>query len=202
MTFFQLIEKSGFPTRRARFCCEKLKEYKVLDMAIHGIRRSESTARAKRYSSTDPIICRNYGNSKKNHVDVILPILDWTDNDVAEFIKERGIKVHPLYYNENGELVVTRRLGCMGCPLAPRAAIMDFKKYPKLLKRWLTAGQIWWDTHPNASSRKKFANIYELMVHNLFYSSYDKFRRSIDGDLFGDKIDCKEFLEQYFNIEL
>ena len=37
ITFFDLIKKKGFPTRRARFCCEKLKEYKVMDMAIHGI---------------------------------------------------------------------------------------------------------------------------------------------------------------------
>lgn len=49
MTFFELIAKKGFPTRRARFCCEVLKEYKVLDNAIQGIRRCESTARAERY---------------------------------------------------------------------------------------------------------------------------------------------------------
>lgn len=29
MTFFQLVENKGIPTRRARFCCEVLKEYKV-----------------------------------------------------------------------------------------------------------------------------------------------------------------------------
>ena len=38
-TFFQLIEKHGFPTMRARFCCDKLKEYKIMDDAIQGIRR-------------------------------------------------------------------------------------------------------------------------------------------------------------------
>ena len=48
ISFFKLIEKNGFPTRRARFCCKKLKEYKVLDKAVHGIRRCESTARSKR----------------------------------------------------------------------------------------------------------------------------------------------------------
>lgn len=39
LSFFELIEKKGFPTRRARFCCEDLKEYKVLDNSIQGIRR-------------------------------------------------------------------------------------------------------------------------------------------------------------------
>ena len=91
ISFLKLIEKKGFPTRRARFCCEKLKEYKIMDMAVQGIRRNESTARAKRYDPNDPVICRIYG-SKKNHVSVILPILEWTDEDVAEFLAERGVK--------------------------------------------------------------------------------------------------------------
>ena len=82
ITFFDLIKKKGYPTRRARFCCEKLKEYKVMDMAVQGIRRCESTARSKRYSEGDPIICRVYG-SKKNHCSIVLPILSWTDEDVA-----------------------------------------------------------------------------------------------------------------------
>ena len=34
MSFLNIIEKKGFPTRRARFCCEYLKEYKVMDKAI------------------------------------------------------------------------------------------------------------------------------------------------------------------------
>lgn len=201
MRFFELIEKKGFPTRRARFCCEVLKEYKVMDMAIQGIRRCESTARAKRYDPNDPVICRIYG-SKKNHCSVILPILEWTDEDVAEFIQERGIKCHPLYYDEQGQFHPERRLGCLSCPLSHRSAIVDFQKYPLLLKQWIKAGQKWWDSHPSASSHTKFANVYELMVHNLFYQTYDEFRSSIDGELFGDKIDCKQFLEEYFKVKL
>lgn len=58
MNFFDLVKKKGCPTRRARFCCEVLKEYKVLDQAIQGIRRSESRAREARYN--EPQICRVY----------------------------------------------------------------------------------------------------------------------------------------------
>lgn len=115
-SFLKLIEEKGMPTRRVRFCCEKLKEYKVLDNSIQGIRRSESVARAKRYNEEDPIICRIFG-SKENHCNVCLPILSWTDEDVAEFIAERGIKCHPLYYDEHGTFHPERRLGCIGCPL-------------------------------------------------------------------------------------
>ena len=75
-SFFNLIANKGFPTRRARFCCSDLKEYKILDNAIQGIRRSESVKSAEMYK--EPVICRFYG-SKKNRVSLTLPILDWTD---------------------------------------------------------------------------------------------------------------------------
>ena len=93
-TFFQLVSKSGFPSRFSRVCCSVLKEYKICDRAIQGIRRSESKKRAKRYK--EPEECRVY--SKKEKVKIYLPILEWTDQDVTEFIKERNIKCHPLYY--------------------------------------------------------------------------------------------------------
>ena len=63
MKFFDVVEMSGCPTRRVRTCCSHLKEYKVLDRAVQGIRRSESTKRAKRYS--EPEICRVYSKSER-----------------------------------------------------------------------------------------------------------------------------------------
>lgn len=199
-TFLQLIERKGFPTRRARFCCSVLKEYKIMDIAIQGIRRSESHKRAKLYK--EPIMCRNYNNSKVNHVDVILPILDWTDNDVIEFIEERGIKLHPLYYNTEGNVDVKRRLGCMGCPLSKDRGLKDFKKYPNLVKAWLRAGEKWWKKHPNIKSRQKYKSIYELFVSDLFFESYEETMRCLRGGLFNDPIDCRKFLENYFKINL
>ena len=105
-SFFRLVSKFGFPSRYYRFCCSALKEYKVCDIAIQGIRRSESKNREKRYK--EPQICRFYG-SKKKHVSVFLPILEWTDEDVSEFIKERNIKCHPLYYR-GGNLMLLKGL--------------------------------------------------------------------------------------------
>lgn len=55
-TFFQLIRKKGMPDRFRRFCCAELKEYPILRNVVLGIRRSESTKRAKRYK--EPIECR------------------------------------------------------------------------------------------------------------------------------------------------
>jgi phosphoadenosine phosphosulfate reductase len=196
-TFMQLVAKSGFPTMRARFCCSTLKEYKVLDVAIQGIRRSESEKRKKRYK--EPEICRNYGG-KKGKARIIYPILDWTDADVLEFIVSRGIQIHPLYYRSGGKIDVSRRLGCQGCPLKSDRGLSDFKANPRLVKMWLKAGCRWWDEHPTAASRKKFSSVYGLFVHNVFFSTYQDFALATNH-MFG-KVDCKKFLEGYFGIEL
>ena len=50
-SFAQVIQAKGFPNFLRRFCCAELKEYKVLDRSVQGIRRSESTKRAKRSKS-------------------------------------------------------------------------------------------------------------------------------------------------------
>lgn len=197
MSMFEIIRKHGFPTRRSRHCCRSLKEYKVLPIAVQGIRRAESSKRKERYK--EPIICRIYG-SKKNKAQIVLPILDWSDKEIERFIIERQIQIHPIYY-EQGFLNVKKRLGCIGCPLASDRGLSDFKRYPKMVKAWIKAGDFWWNTHPNARSHKKFGNIYELFVHNVFFKTYDDFCDAVNDKITG-KIDCKTFLENYFGIKL
>lgn len=198
-TFFQLIEQNGLPTRRARFCCSKLKEYKVLDIAIHGIRRIESRSRAKNYSENDPIICRTYG-AKENHVNVILPILSWTQKDIHEFILKRGIKCHPLYYDPSGNFHPERRLGCLGCPLKSDRGLSDYANNPKLFQCIVKSTKKWWESHPKANSHKKFGSVYGLVAHNLFYKNFSDFDRA-KNSLFGEP-DWKSILENYFSIPL
>lgn len=199
ISFLQLVKKYGMPTRRARFCCKYMKEYKVLDKAVQGVRRAESTARAKRYSEDDPIICRIYG-SKKNHVSVILPILSWSNEEVAEFIEERSIRCHPLYYDQLGKFHPERRLGCIGCPLKSDAGVKDYKAYPKLFKQVVKAVLVWWETHPQAKSIGKFGTPFGLIAHNLLYHTYEEWRAD-DNNLFG-KTNWRIVLENIFNTEL
>lgn len=198
-TFFQLVSHKGMPTRRARFCCEYLKEYKVLDRAIQGVRRAESTARAVRYDPDDPIICREYG-SKANHVNVALPILDWTDHDVAVFIQKRKIQCHPLYYDQQGRFHVERRLGCLGCPLKSDNGVGDYKRYPRMLRLMVKATQQWMDERPLLKSHDKFGSAYGLVAHNLFYHSYEAWQIA-NNNIFGHT-NWKSVLESYFKIEL
>lgn len=177
MNFFDLVKKKGVPTMRARFCCEVLKEYKVLDRAVQGIRRSESIKRAQRYH--EPEICRVY--SAKDKVKVYLPILEWTDEDVAEFIAERGVKCHPLYYDEQGIFHVERRLGCIGCPMRSDRGKSDYLKYPKMLKRLIVSAQEYLDTHPHVRAKEKFVNAYNVVFHDLFTKTYTDYQTLIGG---------------------
>ena len=198
MSFFQIIEKKGFPSRLARFCCEKLKEYKILDKCVIGVRREESSARAERYQ--EPTQCRLYG-SKEQHVEQIYPILDWTTQDVAEFLQDRGIKCAPVYYDEKGCFHPERRLGCVGCPLSSNQ-LAEFEQYPKMVKAWLRAGQKRWNNaSPETAMKKKYKNIYEVFVMSLFFNSEQAFFDTVRGGLFGD-VDCKAFLEKRFGITL
>lgn len=198
-TFFELIEKKGFPSRIVRFCCSELKEYKILDTAVQGIRRCESTRRAALYK--EPVICRIYG-SKANHVNVVLPILDWTDADVAHFVRSNSIQCHPLYYEADGRFCVNRRLGCIGCPMASDNGLSDFKKYPRMVKTWCRAADKWLNKPfaQESNTRKYCMDGYEYFVMHTFFKGLNDFRLAKSG-MFGT-IDCKQFLQDYFKIQL
>lgn len=199
VSMLELIARHGWPTRRARFCCSELKEYGVKPRAIQGIRRSESAARAKRYK--EPEVCRVY--SKNDKVRVYLPILEWTNADVEQFIAERGIKCHPLYYDEDGRFHVERRLGCIGCPMQADNGKADFKQYPKMLKAWVNGEKKFLASHPEGSTAKKFGDVYNLAYHNLFCKSYGDYLTRLTPPLFPEyQLVTKDYLEEYFKVKL
>ena len=196
--FFKIVEEKGFPSRWQRFCCEVLKEYKIHDRAIQGIRRCESTKRATRYK--EPEVCRVYPKGGK--VRVYLPILEWSNEDVAEFIKDRGIKCAPAYYDENGQFHIERRLGCIGCPLASQRLRREaYKKFPGILRESIKALQRFYNLHPQTVGAKMFnGNAYDKFVTDLFYDCPRQFLEAQRG-MFGAE-DSKQFLMDYFNFEL
>lgn len=200
-TFLQIVQENGTPTRFSRFCCKYLKEYKILDRAVQGVRRCESTKRAKMYKETE--VCRTYSKTEK--VKVYLPILEWTDDDVWHFISEHGIKCHPLYYDEQGDFHVERRLGCIGCPLACQKKRREqYMQYPKLLRQLIKSQQRFIDNHPNLKSAK-FTNgiAYNGWFFELFCDSREQYETLISGGMFPETaIDTKKFLEDYFKIDL
>lgn len=65
---------------------------------------------------------------------LINPIVDWTDEEVWEFLHHYGCRGNPLY--QCGE----KRIGCIGCPLqGSRGMKKDFQKYPKYRAAYVRA---------------------------------------------------------------
>ena len=195
-SFYEMIKAKFWPTRFARFCCSELKEYKISDYVVLGIRSAESSKRKQRY--TEPEACRVYRKGEK--VRQYFPILNWTNQDIINFANERKIKFHPLYYDENGQFHPERRLGCIACPLASKKKrLAKFKQYPNFVKLYIRGGQFYQNTHPNKNLQ---ISIYEHFVRQVFCDSIDEFEYRFGKNLFGDAIDCKQFLEDYFQIKL
>lgn len=194
--FFQLVARKGLPSRRVRFCCEKLKEYKILDKCIIGVRKAESVRRAKSYK--EPTECKFYGN-KKEHVEVFYPILDWSDDNVQQFIEDRQIECAPIYYR-GGAFDVKKRLGCMCCPLLCRKKrIEEFKSYPNMLKAYVKYADIWRQSHQHTLTFKRYDSVYEWIARDILFirqSEFDEDRNSIFG-----KPDYKKLLEDTFNVK-
>lgn len=198
-TFRELIIKRGLPSRIMRFCCAELKEYKILDKQIIGVRRCESKKRAQRY--TEPTACRLYG--KGEYAEQFFPILDWDNNDVKEFILDRGIKCAPEYYDEEGNFHVEKRLGCLCCPLqGTKKRIRDFKAHPRMVVFYVHALVKYWESHPNVQVRKDYSSPYEHFVRDVFYPFKKDWEAHKQGLFADEEFDYKAFLEDYFNIKL
>jgi phosphoadenosine phosphosulfate reductase len=64
----------------------------------------------------------------------INPIVDWTDDDVWEFLHHYGCKSNPLY--ECG----FKRIGCVGCPMAGGTGMKrEFARWPKYKQLYIHA---------------------------------------------------------------
>ena len=197
-TFFQLIENHGLPSNIRRFCCGQLKEYKVLDYAVVGIRRSESRKRAERYK--EPEQCRVYGKNEK--VRQYFPILDWSDTDVREFILERHIVCAPVYYDADENFHVERRLGCLCCPMLDRKRIDQFIQHPNMIKAYAMALRKFRLTHPDSKVVSMYADEYEQLVRDIFYwrKSQQEWDYMNHNSLLPPP-NYKQFLEEYFKIK-
>jgi phosphoadenosine phosphosulfate reductase len=77
------VMRHGLPTRLARWCCEIIKEGSGNGFVkILGMRRAESLGRSK-YKCFDTI----KGAAR------LLPVLNWSDADIWQYIAERDLKV-------------------------------------------------------------------------------------------------------------
>lgn len=198
--FLNLVRRKGMPSRFARFCCKILKEYPILPRAVLGIRRDESRKRAERYK--EPELCKVYSGGAK--VRQYLPILEWSNDDVKEFIERREIKCAPVYYDENGEFDVNRRLGCVGCPLASRwNRRADYLENPKMLLAQVKALQDYYDKRAaagvaSATIETCNRNAWVFFYATLFYDTIAEFKDKCTNLLFD--FDIEAYMKDYFKI--
>ena len=62
------------------------------------------------------------------------PIIDWTDDDVWDFLRHYGCASNPLY--QCGKT----RIGCIGCPLVSnKKRLREFEMYPKYKQLYISA---------------------------------------------------------------
>lgn len=147
MSFPRLMRKKKMPpTRLKRYCCEKLKEHGGKDcVCVTGVRQDESVKRASRGVAEvlapkikDKLILLSDNDESRKEFEtcqlkgkrVVNPIVDWTDDDVWEFIETRNLVVNPLY------AMGYRRVGCVGCPMSAKTA-EELDAMPKYKANWL-----------------------------------------------------------------
>ena len=139
------------PTRIVRYCCAVLKETGGAGRFIStGVRWAESTNRKNNrgiYEKSSPdkerrIILNNDNDDKRMLFEncrlkakrVVNPIVDWTDEDVWQFLTDAKAPVNPLYAEG------WCRVGCVGCPMAgKKGREEEFMRWPKYQQLYINA---------------------------------------------------------------
>ena len=127
MSMWEGVMAKGMPRRQSRWCCELIKEKAGSGRrVVTGIRWQESARRRSRRLFE---VCRTDGTKMFLH-----PIIDWTSDDVWEYIHRENIPYCSLY--DEG----FKRLGCVLCPMqTPRQTQFELKRFPKLAEAWKRA---------------------------------------------------------------
>lgn len=150
ITMWNLIPKKKMPpTRIARYCCEHLKESSGEGrFVVTGVRWEESAKRknrggletadkkSHRMTNHDPDNPDQglIHNCMQHRRRMLNPIIDWTTDEVWEFIHEYNIPYCKLY--DQGY----KRLGCIGCPMGSvEHRLKEFEKYPKYKAAYIRA---------------------------------------------------------------
>lgn len=115
--FFQMVARWGLPTGTARWCCRLFKEGGGEgQVVLVGVRTEESSRRKRMWKEYQV----------RKDTDFLCPICYWTDKDIWDFIRGRGIPYCSLY--DQG----FNRVGCIGCPLQSIHKLNEqFRKFPK-----------------------------------------------------------------------
>lgn len=139
------------PTRIMRYCCAVLKETTGHNRFIAtGVRWAESTQRKLNrgimeinHRDKEKRIVMMADNSEKRQLFetcaikgkmTVNPIIDWSDEDVWDYMNAERLSVNPLYCEGQ------KRVGCVGCPMAGRGGRQrEFVRWPAYEKMYISA---------------------------------------------------------------
>lgn len=141
----------GLPIRQKRWCCGHLKEYGGRGRKlVTGIRWEESVGRRRRKMVE---VCQR--DTTKIFVN---PIIDWTTDEVWEYIGDFGLDYCQLY--DEG----FTRLGCVLCPMhTAELTKREIERWPKIAEAWRRAANRFWDEYiGKRDSMAKFSSGDEL----------------------------------------
>jgi len=136
------LMKHGMPRRQARWCCELIKEkHGTGRKVLTGIRWQESPRRRNRAMVET---CRNDGTKTFIH-----PIIDWSSEEVWDYIKTNKVPYCSLY--DEG----FKRLGCVLCPMqTPKQTQIELIRFPKMAELWKRACYRYWGTSKNPGVKR------------------------------------------------
>jgi phosphoadenosine phosphosulfate reductase len=149
-------EHKMLPTRVARFCCDHLKERGGEGrFVMTGCRKAES---AKRRQRTMVEVCHKAGVQGKRFIH---PAIDWEDDDVWEFIRDRSLPYCVLY--DQGD----KRVGCVMCPMSNDERLRDMERWPKIAGQYKRMAEWLWENAPRIHERyESGAAYFEWWVTN------------------------------------
>lgn len=143
-------QKAMPPTRLVRYCCDILKETAGSNRFIAtGVRWAESTAREKsrgeferNHKDKEKRVILNNDNAPERRLfencqmkgkRTVNPVIDWTGEEVWNFVESEKVRCNPLYC-EFG------RVGCVGCPMAGKAGReREFLRWPAYRRNYIAA---------------------------------------------------------------
>lgn len=131
------------PTRIIRYCCHALKEGGGKGrITVTGVRWAESARRKGQHgiANVKRVVLNDDNDETRRMVEncyrtqktTVNPIIDWSDDEVWEFIHERKLPYCSLY--DEG----WKRLGCVGCPMSSNAE-KELERWPQYKALYLKA---------------------------------------------------------------
>jgi len=106
---------------------------------------------------------------------MVNPIIDWSDDEVWEFLKYYKVSGNPLYSQG------CKRVGCVGCPMSTHRK-MEIEKYPKFKNAYIKSFQYMIESDGYKGQFKCGQDVYDWWVGDKKNSKKSEDQMLLFGD--------------------